>query len=133
MRKKYASQLRYEKNNPTITFRMTIKEKELIQNMALRSGISVSRLVRMALLDLEMDFSEGYEPIYNSGKKDGEKIGYDNGYEDGHKKGKEEWMIWVPCCFCHQNLYIQPNTENHQRVFDEMKGRLSHQTCPSGI
>jgi hypothetical protein len=58
MHKKYPSQIRYEENNPGITFRMKKHDKEKIKEMAKKSGKSISNLVRMALLDLEADFSD---------------------------------------------------------------------------
>ena len=48
MVKKFPSQIKYEKNNPNITFRMKKHEKEKIGQMARKSGKSVSNLVRMA-------------------------------------------------------------------------------------
>jgi predicted DNA binding CopG/RHH family protein len=38
MRKKYPSQIKYEKNNPTITFRVKTHEYEQIKQTAYKSG-----------------------------------------------------------------------------------------------
>ena len=54
MRKRFPSQIRYEKKNPLISFRLKKDEKSKIKLMADRSGKSVSELVRIALLDLEI-------------------------------------------------------------------------------
>jgi hypothetical protein len=133
MRKKYPSQIRYETNNPTITFRVKIKEKDMIKNMANHSGKSISELVRIALLNLEKDFTHAYESYYESGKKDGIKIGNTEGEKKGYDRSKNEWAIWVPCWKCNFRyvLYIKPNSTDHQKVIDEMRGRLSHDRCPS--
>ena len=61
MRKKYPSQIKYEKNNPTITFRVKTHEYEKIKQMVWKSGKNVSELVRIALLALEKDFSTAFE------------------------------------------------------------------------
>jgi hypothetical protein len=133
MRKKYPSQIRYETNNPTITFRVKIKEKEDIQNMAHHAGKSISELVRIALLSLEKDFTHTYNSYYELGKKDGIKIGNNEGYKNGYERGKTDWAISVPCWKCQYRylLYIKPNSTDHQKVIEEMRGRLSHDICPA--
>jgi flagellar biosynthesis/type III secretory pathway protein FliH len=132
MRKKYPSQIRYETENPTITFRVKIKEKEKIKNMAYSSGKSISELVRSALLGLEKDFTRTNNSHYESGKEEGIKIGNKEGDKKGYERGMKDWAIWVPCFKCNYRyrLYIKPNSTNHQKVIDEMRGRLSHDTCP---
>jgi flagellar biosynthesis/type III secretory pathway protein FliH len=133
-KKKYPAQLRYEAKNPAITFRMKKYEKEMIQEMAKKSGKSVSELVRYALLNLQKDFSESYNKTYNDGHKKGYDEGYEkgkkNGYKNGYENGTNEWAIWVPCYNCWKPLFIKPNTDDHKKTIDEMKGRLKHITCP---
>jgi len=133
-RKKFPSQIKYEQNNPTITFRMKKHEKEMIQRMAKESELSISELIRIALLDLEKGFSEinnkFYYRRYNQGHKDGFKEGHEKGNTDGYNRGMNEWKIWVYCFNCWKSIYIKPNSENHERVIEEMRGRLSHDKCP---
>lgn len=101
-RKKFPSQIKYETNNPTITFRMKKHEKTKIRDMVKKSGKSISELIRIALLDLEKDYSEIMDKSYDNGFKDGcsygEKEGYNKGYEignnDGYNKGKKDWAVW---------------------------------------
>jgi flagellar biosynthesis/type III secretory pathway protein FliH len=130
MRNKYPSQIRYENENPTITFRMKIKEKEKIENMAHHSGKSISELVRYALLGLEKDFTHTYESNYSFGKEEGIKIGKQKGYNNGYTDGMNNWAIGVPCWKCHKTVYIKPNSTDYEQTLNEMKGRLSHDTCP---
>ena len=133
-RKKFPSQIKYEQNNPTITFRMKKHEKELIQGMADNSGKSISELIRVALLNLEKDFSEVYDDSdnkgYNRGFNEGQIEGYENGHDQGYKKGKSDWVIWVYCYNCWKPLFIKPDSEDHKILIDTMKGWLSHSKCP---
>lgn len=129
-RKKYPSQIKYEKNNPTITLRMKKYEKEKIQDMAKKTGKSISMLIRMALLNLEKDFSAAITKAKDDGKEEGIKIGNQNSQNEGYTKGKNDWAIWCYCWKCIKPLYIIPNSNDHQRIIDEMKGRLSHTQCP---
>ena len=58
MKKRFPSQIRYKKKNPSISFRLKNDEKSKIKLMADRSGKSVSEIVRIALLDLEKIFRQ---------------------------------------------------------------------------
>ena len=110
MRKLYPSQIRYLKENPTITFRMKKNEQERIKQLANQSGKSVSELVRIALLDLEENFSEDRKNSYN--------------------RGKNDWAIWCFCWKCGKPVYIEPNSYYHNEICDRMKGNVSHFQCP---
>lgn len=94
MRKRFPSQIRYEEKNPLISFRLKKDEKSKINLMADRSDKKVSELVRIALLDLEKDFTATYEKISNqenrSGFNLGQTQGYENGYDEGYEKGKSD-------------------------------------------
>ena len=131
MRKKYPSQIRYEAENPTITFRVKIEDKKKIENMAYSSGKSLSELVRYALLGLEKDFSSSNERQYEAGKENGKSIGFKDGYDKGYTKGMNDWAIGIPCFKCNYKklLYIKPNSPDHQKTIEEMRGRLCHDIC----
>ena len=109
IRRKYPSQIRYEENNPTITFRMKKNEKERIKSMAERSGKSISELVRISLLGLEKDFSKAYN--------------------DSYTKGMNDWAIWVFCYKCRQGFYIKPNSDSHQELLRVTDGYMAHPQC----
>ena len=104
--KKYPSQIKYEKNNPTITFRMKKHEKERIRLMVESSGKSISQLVRENLLQAEKNYSDAYE------------------------KGKEQHRIWIFCNVCGKAIYILPNSNDHKAIIEYMKeNRWGHPNC----
>ena len=76
-RKKYPAQIRFEKKNPTISFRVKIEEKQKIEHMAKRGKTSVSKLIKNFLLEVDKDFSQAREESYN------------REYKTGYQKG--EW------------------------------------------
>lgn len=104
-RKKFPSQIKYEQNNPTITFRMKKHEKELIQGMADNSGKSISELIRVALLDLEKDFTAAYEKRYL----------------DGFNDASTRWGIWFFCSTCNEEIFVEPNSDAHNAIIEYMK------------
>lgn len=119
MRKKYPSQIKYEKNNPTITFRVKTHEYEQIKQMAYKSGKNVSDLVRIALLGLEKDIST----VFEHGKKEGNQQGY--------TKGKKDWAICVYCSICKKEFDIKPLSAQHIYIIENMMGKLWHpEGCP---
>jgi hypothetical protein len=130
MTKKFPSQIKYERENPTITFRMKIHEKEKIQGMARRSGKSISKLVRMALLGLENDYSIACQKSFDEGKEKGIEEGREKGYKEGRQKGTNEWAIWCLCSKCKNRMYIQPNSYLHKEVIKVTEGYLEHAQCP---
>lgn len=130
MRKKYPSQIRYEKNNPTITIRMKKEEKEKIQQLTQKAGKNISTLVRTSLLGLQKDFSAAYKKSYDRGRQEGMTIGQQKGYNEGYTNGSNDWAIWIECWKCRKTLFIKPNSADHQRTMNEMQGHLNHGTCP---
>lgn len=136
MRKRFPSQIRYEKKNPLISFRLKKDEKSKIKLMADRSGKSVSELVRIALLGLEKDFTATYDKISNQEHRSGFDLGQDQGYkkgcEEGYDKGRIDWTVWGCCYICGKLAYILPNSEDHKCMIDRMKGYLRHPKCSFG-
>lgn len=126
MAKKYPSQIRYEENNPSMTFRVKKEEKELIENMAKRAGKSISELVRVALLELEENFAETLEDTWN----DGQKYGLDAGKTIGYQKAKNEYEITYPCTICGSSCTLPPNSDCHKAVVQFLKeNRWAHGEC----
>jgi predicted DNA-binding protein len=116
MVKKFPSQIRYEENNPSITFRMKKHEKEKIKKMAKKSGKSISTLVRMALLELEEDFSDAIKDIGT------------RKYVEGMNKN----AIWFYCNKCGKCIYIEPKSERHDKIIDYIsknKPNWVHENC----
>jgi len=107
--KKYPSQIKYEKNNPTITVRMKQYEKEKINEMAKKAGTNISVIIRMALLDLEKDFSAAKN--------------------EGHNNCWNQWVLWFFCEKCGKPLFVKPNSNAHRDIIEIMKGRLIHKEC----
>ena len=127
---KYPSQIRYEENNPSITFRMKKNEKNLICKMAEKNGVSISQLVRMSLLDLEKEFSSECNNAREEGKNEGYEIGFSEGEKLGYNKGKDDWAIWCFCDYCKKPKYIKPNSEDHRLLNYDLRWRVTHDQCP---
>jgi len=131
MRKKYPSQIKYEENNPTITFRMTKEEKTEIEQMAEDSGKSISELVRIALLGLKENFKETLERKRSEGYRHGENNGKRMGKEEGLAEGKDKYAIRINCWRCHKPICIEPNSPYYDTIIRRTSGYIEHYPgCP---
>ncbi|MFC1749461.1 ribbon-helix-helix protein, CopG family [Pseudomonadota bacterium] len=114
MGKPYPSQIRYNIENPTITFRMKREEKNQIESLARKTGKSISQLVRENLLEVKNEYDEGYH----------------HGHDNGYKKACEQWKIWFLCNVCGKRIYLEPNSDAHQVVIQYMREHgWTHSQC----
>jgi len=67
MKKKYPSQEKYERENPSITFRVPIDMKEKIDQLVETTGKSISQLIRETLFYAEKEYSEIQEKSHSEG------------------------------------------------------------------
>ena len=102
-----------------------------MEGMAKKAGMSISRLVKISLLNLEeKDFSVAIQKAKEEGIQEGKNIGYQQGLSEGYKQGMNEWAIWCDCWRCGKAFYIKPNSKEHHHIIEEMIGRASHLKCP---
>ena len=47
-------------------------------------------------------------------------------------RGMNDWAIWCYCYNCPKVLFIKPNSDDHEKIIDQMKGYLKHSQCPEG-
>ena len=129
-KKKFPSQIKYEKEHPLISFRVKRDEYEKIQQLADKSRKSKSVLVRMVLLGLEKDFSATYKSIQETKKQELKDIWYKKGHDVGYTESKNDWTIRVKCRGCKKEAYIQPNSYEHKKIQKIMDGYQIHEICP---
>lgn len=53
--KKYPSRIRYEENNPTVSFRVSIKQLELLNEVRDEQGVSFKDLILVGAKSMETD------------------------------------------------------------------------------
>ena len=124
------SRIKYEKNNPVWSVRLT-KELYAVLNKFLRKSMQSRRkFVAIALKKQYVDYSKIRDQAYNKGSNNGYERGYEKGKNDGYNKGMNQWAIWVYCYNCWKEIFIKPNSKDHKEVIEEMKGRLIHDQSP---
>ena len=99
---KAPSRVKYERNNPNWTARLTLNLYNALQEFLKKTGYSRRSFIRMALGKMKMNFERVWDEGYTEGFSDGEESGYevgssegyDNGWQQGftagQKKGNEE-------------------------------------------
>jgi len=122
MKKKFPSQEKYERENPSITFRVPIDMKEKIDQLVETTGKSISQIMRETLFYAEKEHSEIFEQ--------GHVEGFDVGINAGINRGKRKWAIWIYCYVCGEKIYIEPNSESHKAIIKYMKEhKWAHPEC----
>ena len=87
--KLYPAQIRYEMNNPIVSFRIPRQEHEKLKEIAKNSGRSLAALVRKQVSDASQATAahkRGYEDGFQAAKKDAEtklQQAREKGYEEG--------------------------------------------------
>lgn len=106
------SQIKYRKNNPTITFRVRKEEKKDLQRVAKERNISVSRVVTEIVRGNLKDFDLSYE----KGKQDAQKEALKN-----VKIGK--------CEICGEALVWDLNDKDDLEKLDKSLSTWHHRAC----
>ncbi len=121
-KKKYPSQEKYERENPSITFRLPIDMKEKIDQLVETTGKSISQLIRETLFYAGKEYSEIQEKSHSEGFVIGVNV--------GGKRGKRKWAIWCYCNVCGEITYIEPNSDAHKAIIEYMKEqKWGHLKC----
>ena len=105
------ARVRYEQSHPTISFRLSRDEYELLkQRLEDLGGVSFADFVKdsLGLLELKMpDIKEGYN----------QAVG--------------DWQIWYFCAGCGERIDMAPNSDSHKAMIGYMKERgWGHKSCP---
>ena len=126
------SRVRYEKNNPVWSVRMP---KEWIDELEIElkaNGQSRKEFLGIALNKQRLNAEKIRVTWRKKGYNQGNKDGYKNGYNEGYEKGMNDWAIWCYCYNCNKAIFIKPNSDDHEKIIDQMKGYLNHSQCPEG-
>lgn len=129
-KKKPPSRIRYEKNNPVVSFRTKKAWYDEFKAFLKDQGLSIGYFFRIAFEKQKANYERVKEKWYAEGYKQGDLDGYKNGYNEGYNQALNEYMISVPCYRCLKPLYIRRNSKHHKEVIEEMRGRLTHDQCP---
>jgi flagellar biosynthesis/type III secretory pathway protein FliH len=87
------SRIKYEKNNPNWTVRLTKFLFDILQDFLEKSNLSRRDFIAIALKKQEMDYERIITEWYNDGFAEGEKSGYKTGSNDGYNKGCQQGFI----------------------------------------
>jgi flagellar biosynthesis/type III secretory pathway protein FliH len=108
-KKKFPSTIKYEKNNPAITFRIPLEDKQKITQLLKITGKSLSQIIRETIFYADKEYTE----IINKARKEG--------FTEGFEKAKKIYEIWYTCFICEEKLTIFPNSEVHNAMIEYMR------------
>ena len=115
-RHKPPSRIRYEQNNPTISFRVSREVHDKLKDHLAKRGVSFADFVKESL---------GVQQIQ---MPDVGKI-KQAAWNEGYRKAKATYEICLSCSECQQPISIKPNSRLHEEIIDQFEGLWFHTTC----
>jgi hypothetical protein len=120
--KYFPSQIKYKKNNPTISLVLTKELKDLLDGY--RGELSYGLVIKKIIME-NKKILEGR--TYDLGHRDGMQLGREYGTDEGRKA----FEIKVPCKFCGQMVTIDPTDRLHMATLGKAvkSESFSHKEC----
>ncbi len=137
-RHKPPSRIKYEHNNPVVSFRVKKAWYEEFKKLLMENDMSIGDFFRIGFkkqkanynLSRRNGFNAGKKIGYNEGHSKGYPKGYPKGYSEGYDKGKTDWGIWYFCSICGEKIYVRPNSNSHKDIIEHMKEvGWGHKAC----
>ena len=121
-RHKPPSRIRYEKNNPVISFRIKKELYNEFKAFLKDQELSIGDFFRIALKKQKATYKRADTGGYNRG--------YNDGKNNGAKTAISIWRIWYYCKICGEMIYITPNSDPHKALINYMKEKgWGHAKC----
>lgn len=112
--KKLPSRIKYEKNNPTVSFRVTKDLRDVLEDIKERTGKSYAGIVKEVLTKAEETWEKAFE----------------EGCDEGYEAATMEYRIWYNCSVCGKKIFIDPNSKIHKKVIEYLrKEGWGHKSC----
>jgi len=102
------SRVRYEREHPIISFRLSKSLKESLE----------------ALQGDEESYTDVIKKLIENNKEyleDIRKRKYEEGYNTGFKEAKKKYRIWYNCADCGTEQILLPNTRAHSDIIAHLK------------
>jgi flagellar biosynthesis/type III secretory pathway protein FliH len=119
------SRIKYEQNNPTISFRIQRSLYDKLKSVLKEKNMSNADFIKAALQEKQKNIDsnqyKNYTESYELGKKDGLMQGY--------SKAQDDFAFWCSCYKCKRPFYVKPGTKEYQMVIDQMKEKYCHLEC----
>lgn len=124
---KTPSRKRYERQNPTVSFRISKERKEDFDKMV--EGLETTKKEWFETVIGERE--QTYSQVFKQGKTKGRRVGYDDGYDDGYEGGRVDAAPEVPCSACGEPLKVD-GEEGQQRLWDVIELMHGMSAAPPG-
>jgi len=116
--RKPPARVRYEQSHPTVSFRLSRDEYDLLkQRLEDLGGISFADFVKdsLGLLQVKMPNIEEIKQ---------------RAWEEGYNQAMEDYQIWYFCNVCGKRIEMSPNDDDHKAMIGYMKEHSwGHTSC----
>ena len=96
-KRKTPSRIKYERDHPTVSLRVTKELKNRMQAVKEAEGSSITDVLKVGVGLLEVKISK---------EKEAKKQGYEEGFEKGYEEAEELYKVTYPCKVCQRTLVI---------------------------
>lgn len=117
------SRRRYERENPTVSFRISREKKEELDQLVEDLEKTKKDWFEGVIDEERGKFSAAFDQGFTEGDKSGYDRGYGEGYEEGRQDGYEEFVSVVPCVDCGEPVAV--NSESRKRELYEAVERMN--------
>ncbi len=123
------SRVRYEQENPTISFRLPKELHEELRQLLRDSNRSFADLARGLLEAQKPDWSRAHERGYEDGFGEGWQEGLKKGYAVGYDKAKKLYRVTYKCAICGEELEIDTPKEKSAAARYLRNDNWGHADC----
>ena len=96
-KRKTPSRIKYERDHPTVSFRVSKEIHDRLQAVKEAEGKSITDVLKVGLGILEVKVSK---------EKEAKKQGYEEGFEKGYEEAEELYKVTYPCKVCRKMITV---------------------------
>jgi hypothetical protein len=117
------SRVRYEKNNPTVSCRVSKELYDNLDRVKKREGKSFTDILKLGLGEIE-----DIEEKVNNARTNG----FNKGYQKGYAEAESMFKVTFRCNNCHQIIVVDDAAEK-KAIDTYMSTTWTHQECPKPV
>jgi len=117
---KTASRLRYEREHPTVSFRISRDLQDRLQKVRKAEGKSIADILRIGVGLLEVKVRQ--EEQIREGA-------YEEGMEKGYELAFDQYSVSYPCSVCGKSITVESEEEKEFITRKMREARWGHADC----
>ena len=118
--KRTLSQIKYDEEHPTVSFRIDKELYDLLMRIKEKEGKSIADVLRIGAGILKVKIEEESKI---------KKAAYDEGFRTGYKQAEDKYKITFPCHVCKQPIVISIQSGKKEITRYLIQSQWGHSEC----